>query len=62
MIRGLGPRAWRGWSAYVLGLGTFIVLNVLVVLGTVAGLFALLFALYLLIEYVAVLLIRSLAV
>ena len=34
VIRGLWPRTWRGWSAYALGLGTFIVLNVLVVLGS----------------------------
>lgn len=34
MTRGLWPRTWRGWSAYALSLGTLIVLNVLVVLGS----------------------------
>ncbi len=34
MIRGLWPRTWRAWSAYGLGLGTFVILNVLVVLGS----------------------------
>lgn len=34
MILGLWPRTWRGWSVYALGLGTFVILNVLVVLGS----------------------------